>query len=101
MDMRGNVIHRISINTADARLKDNQCKTASFDGNGNFVMVIENTILVKSDLSGKEIWRQGCRFHHDVDLMDDSTVFALLAERMRPLEQFDAGKNLQVLSFGS
>jgi hypothetical protein len=94
MDMQGNVIHRVNINTTDARLKDNQCKTVSFDKNGNFVMVIENTALVKSDLQGKELWRLKGRFHHDVDVMDDGTVFALLAERMRPLEQFDARKNL-------
>ena len=75
--MDGELLHSVAVSNPNVRMRSNQCKTAAFDSAGNFVMVLENTALVKSDLDGRELWRRNGRYHHDVDVLDDGTTFAL------------------------
>lgn len=77
MNMDGKIVHRISVKNIDAPKKNNQCKTASFDSKGNLVMVFEKTALVKLNLRGDELWRIEGKYHHDVEIGQDGTIYGL------------------------
>ena len=93
-DMNGRVIHSVTVNADDAKYKSNQCKTAGFDRDGNAVVLITGTALVKTDLAGKELWRLNGNYHHDVDVMPDGTVFALAQSGTQRFSEFTDKQNI-------
>ncbi len=77
LDMDGKTIHAIAMDIQDTDSFEERCKTAGFDAQGNLVVLFEVTALVKSNMEGDEQWRLEGRYHHDVDVMADGTVYAL------------------------
>ncbi len=85
IDMKGELIHSVSVQIENRErtpeLRGNLCKLASFDKNGDFVMVVEGTKLVKASLYGKTYWNLLGPYHHDVDIAPDGMVWAIANEQ--------------------
>ncbi len=83
--MRGHLVHQVILPVGSTKHKTNLCKTVDFWPDGSFVMVVEGTKLIKSDLRGRVLWELDGSYHHDVDVAPDGSVVAIRNVQRRSL----------------
>jgi hypothetical protein len=74
MDMQGKIVHRWSYRpTVD--------DYAILLENGDLVIVVRNTALLRINWDSEEMWRKRMPVHHDVIQADDSSFYTIVGER--------------------
>lgn len=82
VDMEGTVLHTVSADVSGASKDGNKCKLVEFDGQGGLIMLVEDLKLLALGFDSTVRWQRKGRFHHDVDVLPDGTVFALSAKEV-------------------
>jgi hypothetical protein len=93
LDMRGNVLHTVEVRGSGFRKSVNQCKLAEIADQESLIMLVENQALVKLGFDSKMKWKTPGRFHHDLDVVDENVIFALLRDPVRTHPAFVTREN--------
>ncbi len=82
LDMEGTVLYSISADISETSKNGNKCKLVEFGGSDGLVMLVEDIKLIGLGFDSSVRWQRRGRFHHDVDVLPDGTIFALSAKEV-------------------
>lgn len=77
MDMAGTVLHAWSVDPNKLGLKNPTVRRARLFGNGDILMILERTGLLKLDKNSRPIWFFRGQVHHDCDVAENGDIYVL------------------------
>jgi hypothetical protein len=78
VDMEGEVLHSLELPVADPFFDDNRCKLIEPYDAETVLMLHEHTQVSRLGLDSRIRWARRGRFHHDLAVASDGTIYALL-----------------------
>lgn len=91
MDMEGKPIHVWRCNFEDPKWPESEVpasfmhssfwRRAYLYPNGDVLAILDSIVLVKMDKDGNLIWAKSGGYHHNIDVMEDGTIYVLYAEK--------------------
>lgn len=92
LDMEGNILHTWRCNFQDSKWPEDKLpasfmnttfwRRAYLYPNGDVLAVLDYIVLTKMDKEGNVIWTKADKFHHNMDVSEDGTIYALYATSM-------------------